>query len=435
MICSGVNAIVCLLLAVAPSVGTPSAGVHDTALFAAVAAALGGEDAWRRIETMELVGEHTSFSRTRPFTIRRMRPDLYRFDYFESTRPAVVAFDGEHAWWHKTFTVESLVDWPVPMPLLYARGLRAEAAFEPPFVRASARGLELLDRGFAELDGVSYRQVDVAWPWGLEESWYLDHDSLLPAARVAPGAYLRMPWTQRTFYGDYRRVGGVAIPHRIDTEIGNDQRVLEIHGVRLGVPLSLALFARPVPPALASFRRLAGSWRVEGTMRPNLEQAALPARGRSTIRVAAGGDLVTECLELDVGAVRRVVRRWWSWDRFAEVVRVVVFDPRSSHLDVLDGSLDGGPSEDGVDGLKLRVSNLDTGTSWRVHDRTFHRRETWSLGADAASRNDRAAFVLELETSLDAGIAWRPRGRLAYAPAQEPEEAVTACSDELRPLD
>ena len=83
------------LVAQAPAAGTPAAGSPGAEeVIARCVEALGGEDAWRAIDTLELEGQHTSFSQTRPFLLQRKRPNLYRFDHGQAGFQVLVAYDG-----------------------------------------------------------------------------------------------------------------------------------------------------------------------------------------------------------------------------------------------------------------------------------------------------------------------------------------------------
>jgi hypothetical protein len=61
-----------------PSPATPTLTVDE--IVARYEAARGGRERWRALRSIEMEGTFTSFSEDAPFTLRRKRPNLYRFD-------------------------------------------------------------------------------------------------------------------------------------------------------------------------------------------------------------------------------------------------------------------------------------------------------------------------------------------------------------------
>lgn len=375
-------------------------GVED--VLRRAAEALGGDEAWRRIETLELRGEHTSFSIVQPFTLQRMRPDRWRFDHNDTQHRALHAYDGERAWWQKEVVVQTQgAHWPVEPPLTFQRAFAAEAEFDPPLIGWREKGHRWRLLGVREVDHEPYLELELTRGdvRGAVERWLLDPTTFLPAIRLSEGAYLpTQRWEQRSVFSDYREVAGVEIPHRVEIDLGNDLRALTVTEVVVDPPLDPARFAMPLPDGMRALRTLAGEWSVAVESRPLPVLPWIPSRGTSTIRAESDGALLVE--ELDFVAVDFPwkLRRTISWDRFRDVYRLTSFDNLSHHLDVREGRLEEG---------RLSVSNVDPGTPWIAYGVTRHTREV-------LSEIEPDSFVRVRETSLDGGATWTPAIRFRY---------------------
>ena len=389
-------------LLVASPVRAQAATSDDPEAIAGCRAALGGESAWAAIESLELRGLYTSFSRTTPFRLLRKRPDLYRFEHSEAAGDLITAYDGETSWWQTALPVISRATWPVEPPTPYRRDFALDAEFEMPCVHPGEKGHTLTVKGETRFEGEPFVELAVTRR-GEIERWFIDPVSFLPALRVAQSTYHGYRTEQRTHFMDYRQVAGVQLPHRIETELGNDYLVMEVESAAVNVEIDDAVFKRPLPAGMEQLARLAGHWNVTIEHRDDPAfhaERVTPwevAETTSVIRGHFGGSLLEEHIEVTTPRPRRI-RREYSFDRFREVFRITLFDDFSEHLDILEGRLEEG---------RLAVSNTGTDTPVQVYQQAFHLRETlYDLGPDA--------FKLDREVSLDGGETWRVDFRFRY---------------------
>ena len=398
-----------LVLLAAALPGTPAGAETLTTeeVVARAAEALGGEQAWARIESLEMVGEHTSFSVIQGFTLHKKRPNLWRFDHNDTQHRALHAYDGTQAWWQKEVVVQTQgANWPLVPPLTFQRAFAAEAEFEPPVIRWQEKGHRFEYLGRREEDLQPYLELklirgDVA---GTEERWLLDPQTFLPAIRISEGAYLpTQRWEQRTYFADYRPVAGVQIPHHVEIDLGNDLRALAVAEVRVNVPLDDASFRMPLPAGMAALQLLAGDWQIRVESRPLPVLPWLPSQGRAHIRADFGGALLTEDLEFVALDFPWQVRSEITWDRFRAVYRIASFDNFSHPLDIREGRLEAG---------QLTASNVAANTPWIAYGHAQHSRDVLSeLSADS--------FLRVREISLDGGATWQPAIRFHYTRNRE----------------
>ncbi len=367
--------------------------------------ALGGEAAWRAVETLELAGRHTSFSHTEPFLLQRKRPDLYRFDHNESSFKVMTGHDGKIPWWHTGIPLFSKASWPVEMPRPYQTPITIDAELTPPFVDYQSKGHQIESAGESRFEGERYLELRVRRrqdPANVER-WFLDPVSFLPALRLTQGAYHGYTTEQITYFSEYRQVAGVLLPHRVETELGNDLMVQEVETARVNPEIDDAVFTRPLPAGMGPVRSLAGRWQVaiesldDPTVHPERMKTWQQDETTSTIHGHEGGSLLEEEITVTTGRPRRA-RRLLSYDRFRDVYRLAHFDSYTQHLDVLEGTM--------ADG-RLVLTNLETGTPTQIYQLTIHARETFhDITPDS--------FRLEREMSMDGGEHWMPDIRFHY---------------------
>ena len=364
------------------------------------AEALGGEEAWQAVRTLEISGVQSSFSKQRPFLLRKMRPDFYRLDHSEGVRPMVIGYDGENAWWQRELLVASRGNWELPAPAVYARAYRADARFEMPCISSQTNDGVMESIGLGDLDGEPFFQLNVTGADGSVEAWYLDTETFLPVARVATGAYWRMPMEERTFFSDYRQVDGVFLPYHIEIETGNLYRTMDVEAVKINPDMDPRVFVLPLPSGMDALQGLAGRWQVKTRSRENAGSPWEEGAGTSVIVGDFNGSLLEENISYQAAtAFPLELRRLFSYDRFREVFRIAIFDNFTSHLNVLEGRLENG---------QLVLSNLETETQWSVYKNTFHTRETiFDIAQDS--------FKVKRETSVDAGATWVVEEELSYA--------------------
>lgn len=210
--------------------------------------ARGGVDAWRRLRALEMRGTCSAFSQRADCRLIRKRGDLFRLDFALLGAPAIRARDAGGPWGvHKLLQPEP-GRWSLEA---YLPQLEREAQFEPPLLDHAAKGIavELLGRG--ELDGRPTIDLRLVFPGGREETWRLDADTYLEVAvdsQVVDYTQGDEPMAQRAFFDDFRPVGELVLPFRIDLEFGARLEEMIFREATLDPALDDAEFAPPAAP-------------------------------------------------------------------------------------------------------------------------------------------------------------------------------------------
>jgi outer membrane lipoprotein-sorting protein len=179
------------------------------------AAAHGGLERWRAVQSMIVTGTQVAFSTAAPFVYEWRRPDASRFEHSMLGKKITVGYDGAATWWiHPLFGVEQ----PAAVPEDKAMFARRAAEFASPLVDAAAKGNKVELLGKEELDGQPAIKLKVIRKDGAEETWYLDVSTFLELARFDRTLDLPDSEERWTYYSDFRAVDGLVIPHRQDQE-------------------------------------------------------------------------------------------------------------------------------------------------------------------------------------------------------------------------
>jgi outer membrane lipoprotein-sorting protein len=203
-----------ILLLFASAAGAAGGQSLDEVL-AKHAAARGGLERWRAVNSMIVTGTQVAFSTGAPFVYEWQRPDAFRFEHSMLGRKITVGYDGAVTWWiHNLLGIEQ----PAAVPEDKATLARRAAEFASPLVDAAAKGNKVALLGKEELDGQPAFKLKVTRKDGAEETWYLDVTTGLELARQDHTLDLPDPVDRWTYYSDFRAVDGLVIAHRQDQE-------------------------------------------------------------------------------------------------------------------------------------------------------------------------------------------------------------------------
>jgi len=217
-----------ILLLLAPTAGAAGAQSLDEVL-AKHAAAHGGLERWRAVNTLIITGVEVAFSTAAPFVYEWRRPDSSRFEHSILGKKMTIGHDGTVTWWvHELFEITK--------PTAVSEGAvlaRHMAEFESPLIDAAAKGHKVELLGKDEVDDQPAWKLKVTRKDGFEETWYLDPATGLELARFDTTLDLPEAKERWTYYSDFRPVDGLVIPHRQDQEYSIRHVSLTIEKVQI----------------------------------------------------------------------------------------------------------------------------------------------------------------------------------------------------------
>jgi outer membrane lipoprotein-sorting protein len=194
----------------------PAAGAQTLEeVLAKHAAAHGGLDKWRAVDTLIVTGTEGIFSNSVPFVYEWRRPDSSRFEHSILGKKMTVGHDGKVTWWvHELFDIKT----PAAVEDSGAVLARHMAELVSPLIDAAAQGHKVELLGKDEVDGQLAWKLKVTRKDGFAETWYLDPATGLELARFDTTLDLPEAKERWTYFSDFRTVDGLVIAHRQDQE-------------------------------------------------------------------------------------------------------------------------------------------------------------------------------------------------------------------------
>ncbi len=218
------------------------------------AAARGGVEAWRKVQTMAWAGHvESSNARVLPFQLAQQRPDRTRFEIVAEGQKSMRVYDGANGW--KVRLNSSGRPEASPYSEEELRFARGAQVIEGPLMDYVARRGVVTLAGLGETAGRKAYVLGVALPSGGRHRVWVDAESFLELRldrEVRDGDGRAAMVT--VLYGDYRTFEGLEIPTTIETTGARGQATnrLVIERVAINPPFDEKLFARPNLPG---FRR------------------------------------------------------------------------------------------------------------------------------------------------------------------------------------
>jgi hypothetical protein len=216
------------------------------------AAARGGTDAWRKIQTMAWVGRVESpnaSAPTLPFVLEMKRPNKTRFQITVLNQMAVRIFDGTQGW--KLRPVRNGkpdIQRYTPEEVRYAQD---EQVIDGPLLDHEAKGVVVSLDGVDEIEGRKCYRLHVKLPSGVSHRMWIDAQTFLDIkydreTRNAMGQSA----TVSVFYRNYQKIEGLQIPLIIESGVGATRQTnkLVIEKISLNPPLEDRRFAKPGAP-------------------------------------------------------------------------------------------------------------------------------------------------------------------------------------------
>ena len=207
--------------------------------------ARGGIVKLRSVQTLRLSGTMELPGVSAPFVLELKRPAKMRTEFTVEGQKGVRAFDGKTAWEQLPLPGEK----PRPMSPEDAAEARSQADVDlSPLVDAAAKGYSVELVGRDRLPGGDTWKLVVRGADGPPRTMHLDARTHLVVLTLDRRSLDGKDVEFATEVSDYRSVGGLVFPHRIDVgPKGSPERQrLVIRRIEIDPPLDDARFAMPV---------------------------------------------------------------------------------------------------------------------------------------------------------------------------------------------
>lgn len=206
--------------------------------------ARGGAAKLRAVESLRFTGTMELPDVSAAFVLELKRPNRMRTEFVVQEQTGVRAFDGQHAWERLPLPGEE----PRPMGPEEAAEARAQADVDlSPLVDSAAKGFTVELEGRDRLPGGETWRLLVRGRDIPPRTLHLDVRSHLMVRTIDTRTIEGKPVEMVTEISDYRPLGGLVFPHRI--EVGPrgkpERQRLVIQKIEINPPLDASRFAMP----------------------------------------------------------------------------------------------------------------------------------------------------------------------------------------------
>ena len=188
-------------------------------------AARGGREALAAVRTLRMTGHATAGPGREAIVTREIaRPGRIRTEFVFQGTTGIYAWDGAAGW--RVSPLDGSLE-AEPLPAEDAAAASEQADIEGPLVDWKSKGHTVELVGTAALPGGAAHELKVTLKSGAVRRVYVDSAGLvvrMASTRRVRGHELAL----ETVFGDYRKEGGVAFPHSIETGVQGRPRRLRI---------------------------------------------------------------------------------------------------------------------------------------------------------------------------------------------------------------
>ncbi|REJ85730.1 MAG: hypothetical protein DWQ36_08090 [Acidobacteria bacterium] len=205
--------------------------------------AIGGEEAWKNVQSMRSVGKMVMGPMEAPMSITVVRPNKMRMEFEVQGMTAIQAYDGESGWQVMPFQGSTE---PAPMDPEMVKNLEAEADIEGPLVDYAAKGHEVELVGKEEFEGTEAYHVKITTKSGRDISYFLDAEYFVPIGRREKTTIPGMGEMEvTTSISDYKEVGGLMIPHAMSGSTPMGEQSMTFSTIEIDAEIDESIFDMP----------------------------------------------------------------------------------------------------------------------------------------------------------------------------------------------
>jgi outer membrane lipoprotein-sorting protein len=205
----------CSVVALALVVAVPAAAQSVDDILAKNTAAKGGLAKFKAVTTMRATGKITiGPGMEAPIILEQKRPNAVRVEVSVQGLIIVQAYDGKNGWMLNPMSGRKDAE---PMPSEMVKSLEEQADMDGPLIDYKEKGSKVELLGKEKAEGVDCFKVQVTLKSGDVRTYFIDAENFLEV-KVDSRTTIRGTETEGdTIIGDWKDVGGMMMPHSIDS--------------------------------------------------------------------------------------------------------------------------------------------------------------------------------------------------------------------------
>lgn len=213
--------------------------------------ARGGAEAFKNMKDVEVEGTLSGMGGMEMDVLMKWkRPNMVRMEMNIQGQTIVQAYDGETAWMIVPMTGNTD---PQEMPEDAAQQIREQADYEGALIDYKEKGHTAEYLGLEDVEGTPAHKIKLTKANGDVDIYYLDADAFVEIKSIWKREFQGQPVDVEITYGDYKEVGGLMMPHSLESEIpGQGTSVITLKEIQINPGLDAEIFAMPkAKPAAA----------------------------------------------------------------------------------------------------------------------------------------------------------------------------------------
>ena len=230
--------------------------------------AQGGSKALAKVQTLTIEGTLTNAAdgKTGTYTFDTKLPNRYYSELIVGDRDIIEAYNGKSAW-HQTASGEITT-------LVGLEGMEMEAAgqyYNSRLVNAKKNKLGVAFIGHEQVRGKDAVRIEITTPTGLKRQVFLDPQThLIVKESAAVGGI-----DEQILYDDYRPVGGLKVPYKIEMHRDNDSYDIAVTRAAVNQAVGERVFDFPrksqvqLPDLKALFKEIDGNQKTIDKIKEN----------------------------------------------------------------------------------------------------------------------------------------------------------------------
>lgn len=214
------------------------------------AAARGGLAAWRAVNSMSLAGDMDAGGKTEvrlPYVMSLQRSHKSRLEIRFQDQASVQTFDGKAGWKYRPYLGRTEAE---PLSPAELNSLVATDELDGPLIDHARKGVKVELQGQEKIEGKDAYKLKLTPASGMSRNVWVDASSFLEVKidgepRKLDGRVHKVA----VFYRDYKTVGGLNIPHTLETVVDGVKQThkISVKTVTVNPKLDDSLFGKPLP--------------------------------------------------------------------------------------------------------------------------------------------------------------------------------------------
>jgi outer membrane lipoprotein-sorting protein len=205
--------------------------------------AIGGADAWLKMEAIQMKGKASMQGMEMPFVMTTAKGNKFHQIIDVQGQQIIQSFDGSSAWQVMPFMG---ITEPTPMSDEEAAQLK-EQVFLPEFINSEARGFKVEAVDGKEVEGTPTYGLRVTNEEGIDHTYYFDTEYLIPimmASTIKSGP--QKGAVIETFMSDYQEIEDVVVPMFMEMKVnGQSFQKITISETNLNPEVDVKMFFMP----------------------------------------------------------------------------------------------------------------------------------------------------------------------------------------------